>query len=131
MLNELSWGDYLAAIGVLLAIYYTGVGILFYRTEIGNLIASRTRTSFKGEPDLPPAGEAFEGLEDIAKETSSILERAGNGASKTVLLPELKQALADYGGLRIPAYKAAVFNHIIHQAKEICGVGISADELEG
>jgi hypothetical protein len=131
MLNELSWGDYLAAVGLLLALYYTGVGILYYREEIKNLLSPKQNTSLQGDPAPISVDEAFEGLEAVAKKVDSILERAGKGASKTMLLPELKQALANYGGLRIPAYKAAVFNHIIHQAKEICGAGISAQELEG
>jgi hypothetical protein len=131
MLNNLSWGDYLAAIGLLLAIYYTGILALYFRSEIKRMLSPKLRPSPADEPAGPSPDEAFEGLETIAKEISSILERAGKEASKTVLLSELRASLASYGGLRIPAYKAAVFNHITHQAREICGVGISAEELEG
>lgn len=131
MLNELSWGDYLKAAGLLVAIYYLAVAVLYYRKEIRGLLARAGSGSASADTGILSESEAFEVLEVITKEINSILEQAGKGASKPDLLARIRKVLANYGGLRIPAYKVAVFNHIIHEAQEICGVGISVQELEG
>lgn len=128
-LQGISWSAYLESAAVLTAIYYTGVAIVFYRGEIKALLQPKGKATTHASGTDQTA--AFENLESIVHEIDSILEQAGNQATKDQLLPQLKAKLASYGGLRQPAYRAAVFNHIIKQAEEISGIRISEDDLAG
>jgi predicted dinucleotide-utilizing enzyme len=134
MLQGISWGTYLESAAILTAIYYTGVATIFYRGEIKALATAKAGSSEKADRSEAGATDhtaAFDNLESLVHEIDSILEQAGIQAAKDQLLPQLKAKLASYGGLRQPAYQAAVFNHIINQAKEICGIRISEEELAG
>jgi hypothetical protein len=131
MLQGISWSTYLESAAVLTAIYYTAVAIVFYRNEIKPLLQLQAKTVTNADTGSSDDTAAFENLESLVHEIDSILEQAGNQATKNQLLPQLKAKLANYGGLRQPAYRAAVFNHIIKQAEEISGVRISAEELAG
>ncbi len=131
MLQGISWSAYLEAAVIVTAIYYTGVAAVFYRTEIKTLLQPKAKATGHIGADDSDKTAAFENLESLVHEIDSILEQAGNQATKDQLLPQLKAKLANYGGLRQPAYQAAVFNHIIKQTEEISGVRISAEELAG
>jgi hypothetical protein len=131
MLQGISWSTYLESAAVLTAIYYTGVAVIFYRDKIKALLQPKVKTAAGSDTGSSDNIAAFENLESLVHEIDSILEQAGNQATKDQLLPQLKAKLATYGGLRQPAYRAAVFNHIIKQAEEISGVRISAEELAG
>ena len=129
MLKFITWGNYIAGSAALLACYYAVVLLAYYRSEIQSLITGSLKQGHSATvADAPEA--QFEELESIVHEIDGILEQAGKEATKDQLLPQLKRKLANYGGLRIPAYRVAVFNHITTQAEELCGVRISAKELE-
>jgi hypothetical protein len=130
MLQGISWSTYLESAAILTAIYYTGVAFLYYRSEIKALLQPKAKTAPHADTANSDNTAAFENLESLVHEIDSILEQAGNQATKDQLLPQLKAKLANYGGLRQPAYRAAVFNHIIKQAEEISGVRLSAGDLE-
>ncbi len=135
MLQAISWSTYLEGAAVVSALYYAGIAIVFYRNEIKAFIISKnhlsTNQARKADQGSTDDTAAFENLESIVHEIDSILEQAGTQATKDQLLPQLKAKLVSYGGLRQPAYRVAVFNHIIKQAEEISGVRISAEELAG
>ncbi len=110
--------------------------MIYYPAEIRRFIQSpgskpapAGQTSQQDNP--PESNPEFEALEIFINDINSILQHAGKEAGKPVLLPQLKQALASYPGLRVPAYRNAVFNHIIRIGEELCGVRISEQELEG
>jgi hypothetical protein len=134
MLSTISWSEYLAAVAILLGLYYTAVAILFYRNEIRQFINSKGRISLPNEPAVHSSEDRpapdFDQLEQFIKNIDGILEAAGKEAGKEVLLAELKPMLASYTGQREPAYRVAVFNHIIQAAEKICGQRISAEELD-
>jgi hypothetical protein len=131
MLQGISWGIYLESAAVLTAIYYAGVAIVFYQPEMKALLQPKGEKINNADSGSTDHTATFEDLESAVHEIDSILEQAGTQAAKDQLLPQLKAKLASYGGLRQPAYRAAVFNHIIHQAEEICGIRISEGELAG
>lgn len=136
MLNDISWSQYLAGAAILLTLYYAAVAILYYRREIGAFFNSHKKSAATvTEGNDTPADKQqqtppFEELEQTVKEIDSILKMAGKETSKSELLGQLRQRLAGYAGLRHPAYKVAVFNHIIKNAGEICGQRISVGELD-
>jgi hypothetical protein len=129
MLQGISWSTYLEGAAILTAFYYAGMALVFYRGEIKTFLQPKAKPAAKIHTSTTDDTAAFEKLESIVHEIDSILEQAGTQATKDQLLPQLKAKLASYGGLRQPAYQAAVFNHIIKQAEEISGIRISADEL--
>lgn len=136
MLNKFTWSDYLSAVAIAVLIYYMVIAALYYRTEIKDIISGKTRLRRKeiSDDDTAP-GEMeeadFDELEAVvAGLKRSTLEQAGADANKDQLLRQLKQQLANYDGLRRPAYRVAVNHYIIQHAKEICGVAFSEEELD-
>ena len=136
MLNKFTWSDYLSAVAIAVLIYYMVIAALYYRTEIKDIISGKTRLRRKeiSDDDTAP-GEMeeadFDELEAVvAGLKRSTLEQAGTDANKDQLLRQLKQQLANYDGLRRPAYRVAVNHYIIQHAKEICGVAFSEEELD-
>lgn len=130
MLQHLSWGNYLTAIVALTSCYYLAVALLYYRPELKALLQPNRRSS---EPlgyygAQSEATDPSEDLKETVDKLNSILETAGTTVSKEELLPQLNQVLTNYAGLRIPAYRGAVFNHILKKAKDI-GIDLQVDEL--
>jgi len=136
MLEQISWGNYLAGTATVLFCYYATVAATCYRSEIHDFLRRR-RAAESGEQSPPSEANKtedsmeFEALELTVSKINSILKTAGKEVEKPQLLSQLRAVTTGYDGLRKPAFKAAVFNHITKQAEEICGVRISADELEG
>lgn len=140
MLSNLSWKDYIEFAVVLTVIYYLIIGLIYYRRGLSGL-ASKWQAKKPAVEEEPakevteisnpyytPTLDELEGLLSDIK--TNILERAGISAGKTALLTELKARLANYDWLRQPAYQDALNQFIAEQAKELCGVTFSVDELE-
>jgi tRNA C32,U32 (ribose-2'-O)-methylase TrmJ len=124
MLKFITWGNYITGLGILLAGYYAVILIAFYRNEIEQLIKGAGSKQFAN-----PA--TADEIESLVKEIDAILEQAGKTATKEQLLPQLKHVLAGYYGLLLPAYEAAVYNHILKKADEVCGLRLSSKDLGG
>lgn len=135
MLEQISWGDYMTATGVALSCYYAAVGLGFYRQEIRDFVVARKNAAAPGSKTTTGTGTTgkeiflFESPETLLRDIDSILAAAGKQASKQQLLPQIQQRLASYTGLREPAYRNAVFNHIIQQSEKLCGLRISVQDL--
>ncbi len=137
MLSKISWAEFLSITVILLSLYYTAILILFYRKEISNLLRlkqpQQKQEAIDDEDDQGREDEGslgFEGLEPVVADIRGIFEKAGKGASKQLLLQLLQQRLAGYAGLRLPAFRNAINQFIITNAKDFCGVGFSETELD-
>jgi len=138
MLSNVSWSEYLAAVVILLVLYYVIIGLKYYRKEITSLLSGKlpnkdntSKNVLKSPEGRQQDAPSFDELEAVVNDLRySILDKAGNPAIKAELLGQLKQRLASYAGLRRPAYRVAINNYIITHAKEICGVVFSESELE-
>lgn len=141
MLKGITWTDYFTAAAILAGAWYLVIGLIYYRRELRDLLRGKTKIPFTTrskkmmeEPDdneeaLP--GSSFEELENTVTDIRhSILEEAGKEANKAALLRQLQNRLANYGGLRQPAFRIALNNFIIQHAENICGVSFSEEELE-
>lgn len=125
MLNEITWGQYLAGTATTLLLYYAGVGLIFYRRELTNFFLSQKAKGQQQGRLLPVSKE----LQQLLIETDSILNGAGKNASKNEVLTKLRQRLARFTGLRSPAEKDAVLTHVRNQAAFLCEIYISREEL--
>lgn len=134
MLEGISWGNFIYAVAVVSTVYYIVVLALYYRDELSALGRRRSTAPASEHVEKAehstPADNPIEGLQTVLDNIKGILEQAGKQAGKEGLLNQLHQTLANFDGLRQPAYRNALKNHIIKQAEEICGVGLSAEELE-
>ena len=153
MFEEITWKEYLAFMAIAMITYYTVIGFLFHRNGINiNLKRVRKRDAEETgasaapdeEEDHDEAAEEyayrneedkrenlFDELEEIVTDIRhSILEKAGKEADKDMLLMQLKSRVANYDGLRQPAYRVALNNFIIHHAESICGIVYSNEELD-
>ncbi|MEE1946413.1 hypothetical protein VRU48_14915 [Pedobacter sp. KR3-3] len=134
MLESISWTQYLAGAATALAIYESAVLFLFYWNDLQKALRSKASPltgpiAQAGEPYEDTSLVLFEELQGLVRELNTVLEQAGNPAGKEALLAQLRTTLASFAGLRHPAYRTAVFNHIINKAWEINGVRISAEDL--
>lgn len=136
MLEGITWSTYLTAIAVAMAVYYATIGMLYYRNEIHGLIKGKTKNRNEAaghaEEDTvatdPKSG--FDGLQEVVASIRAILEQAGKEVSKEELLTQVNTKLANYDGLRQPAFRNAIRNFITINAKAYCEVDFTDDELE-
>lgn len=131
MLERISWGNYFFVIAIAAVIYYLVIILLYYRSDITDILTKRVKNE-KESDDEPTALQSNEvqDLEDIVIKIKGILVESGAQVSKDELLANLGQTLMNYNGLQKPAFRVALNNYIIKQAKELCGVGFSEEELE-
>ena len=139
MLSRVSWGEFFGAVVVLLVIYYSFIGIKFYKEELKSLfngkLTKKNKNAVQEKPtnrfkDAAITEAAFEELETVVNDLRrAVLDKAGRQVTKQQLLALLQRRLADYTGLQKPAFRVAVNNYIITNAKEICGVVFSVEEL--
>lgn len=132
MLSNVSWSEYLIGIGLLLAAYYLFVILKYYKHELKEIISGKSTKRKEPEnfPERFMQESSFDELETVVNDLRyDILEKAGRGADKQILLSQIKARLANYENLQQPAYRVAINNYIMQHAKEICGVVFSEEEL--
>jgi hypothetical protein len=136
MLNNITWSEYIIAMLVLLFVFYLFVTLRYYRAELKQFLSGKGKhhpeTGFdRGIQEDYPDDSSYEKLELLVNELrDAVLEKAGMGADRHMLLTQLKKRLSTYQGMQKPAYRIAINNYIIQHAKEICGVVFSEEELE-
>lgn len=125
MLEAITWKTYLTAVAAAGGIYYLSIGLIYYRKKTQGIIQGET-----GEETEELIVGGFEELDALTEKIRhSILEEAGNGASKAELIIQFREQLADYGGLRQPAFRLALTNFLIQKSESICGVIFTSEEL--
>ena len=140
MFESISWYQYLSAIGIIVIVWYTICIILFYRKSIDSILKGELKlktflpkkfTHVLNRNAEGPAKGSFDELEKLVWDIKiNILEKAGTEAQKDWLLGQLQSKVANYDGLRQPAYRNALNNFIINHTQTICGLVIREDELE-
>lgn len=133
MLKNVSWVLFLEGVGVILLCYYVVIGLLVFKDDIRRYFTSRRSPLPAGgkqeEEENSDNDAALSSLESLVHTIEDILGRAGASATKEQIVPPIKQQLAAFPGWRKPLYKEMVIKHTIRKAKEICGVGLTAQEL--
>lgn len=139
MLQNISWGQFLSVLLILILIYYVGYFMKYYQEKLikklqqnnpghrEELAASSPITSDKASTEEMEIDE----LEAMVNEIREfILEKAGNQANKEELTQQLESYVANFSGLHKPAFRYALTNYIIQQAELKCGVVFEEEELE-
>lgn len=130
-LNNISWSQYLGAIGLASAVYYLIVGLRFYRQQIiARLRGGSSQAQAEELQDDNPAGELMEDLESTVNDIAHRILVPGKQATKEELLAQLTERVASFGGLRRPGYRYALNNYIIEKAGQNCGIEYTEQELE-
>ena len=129
MLSNVSWGQYLAGAAILLLVYYLFYILKYHGKDLKNKFSGKGRLN----KSVTPKGSEENSIEELEMVVNdlryAVFDKAGPGADKEQLLHRLQVRLSDYEGLKKPAYRVAINNSCIKQAKEICGVAISEEEL--
>lgn len=141
MQTAISWSNYVIGVLIISGCYYIFIGYKFYRQDIIAFFSRKWQagkiTSIDREEEAQhtassygePMEGSFDELEEVVQDLkTAILDKAGD-TGKDELLESLKQRLANYTGLRRPAFRVAVNHFIIRQAEETCGVAFSEQEL--
>lgn len=133
MLESISWTKFLEAAAIAFGCYYTGLALAVYRKQIIVFINDPKSIGARGKDkaadnDMPKQSASPMA---IIHELSSVFEQAGYQAEKTALLDHIKTILKKYKNIDLPAYRVPVQDYIISKAEEVCGVRITAEELEG
>lgn len=129
MLSKITWSEYWIAVVLCLIAYYLIVLLKYYGPQVKEFILKQGSKGSTASLYDDSEAEINE-LEDVVRDLRyAIFERAAMPPNKTVILKQLKQRLSGYQGLEKPAFRVALNNQIILQAKEVCGLIISAAEL--
>lgn len=141
MLEKITWIEYLTTTAITTGGYYLLVGGLYYRKELKELVQPG-RIKFTKAPTLADTAyvsqeldedeedEAFELLNLVVDDVRGVMKEAGQEVGKEALLMLLQTTLTNYEGLPRSAYHDTLNDIIIEQSKELCGVVLSAAELE-
>lgn len=139
MLQNISWGQYLSVLLILVLIYYVGYFMKYYQEK---LITKLQNKSAEPEESIADLGtqeldqhaadeQEIDELEATVNEIREfILDKAGKEADKEELVQQLESYVANFNGLHKPAFRYALTNYIIQQAELKCGVVFEEEELE-
>lgn len=129
MLSKITWSEYWIAVVLCLIAYYLIVLLKYYGPQVREFILKQERNGSTASLYDDSEAEINE-LEDVVRDLRyAVFEHGAVPPNKTVILKQLKQRLSGYQGLGKPAFRIALNNQIILQAKEVCGLIISAAEL--
>ncbi len=134
MLSNITWLQFLVVLIGLLVLYYI---IYFIRFHFNGMLDKLNSKSEAYELDILQEREPDEETKKldeleivINRIKTDILDQAGKSATKDQLFAAFQEKVAGYDGLHQPAYRYALNNYIIQQAKQLCGVEIEEEELE-
>lgn len=134
MLSNITWTQFLVVLIGVLVLYYVAY---FIRFRFNGMLEKLNQKSEAYELDIYEKNEQDEETRKldeleilINRIKTDILDKAGKSATKDQLLAALPESVAGYDGLHQPAYRYALNNYIIQQAKQLCGVVIEEEELE-
>gem|GEM_PF-573532 len=156
-MSTISWYQYLIAVALIAGIYYIGLAASLFKGELKQILRRRSGRWEEAEEQMEEEGHeekeseenryleseeaytgeftnsdeqaAYEELETVVANLKSSILEAGKEVSKDQLLELFKETLADFSGLRNPAYQEAVNDLIIEGVKKNCGVVFSEEEL--
>lgn len=131
MLESISWTKFLEGVAIAFTCYYAGLALAVYRKQIVSYVhdpKAILRITSKADAGNVSAKHATPMA--ILHEITSILEQAGNPADKNQLLAAVKSFLHHHKQTSLPAYRVPVQDYIISKSEEICGVRITAADLE-
>lgn len=129
MFSDITWSQYILTIVFVLATYYTILIFLYFRGAVISLMRTQKLLPQIYNRGEQPERPDYHGLEEVVADLKSILESAG-GAEKGAVLSRLKQRLDTYPGLRLPAFRVALFQFIIRNATQACSFTVTERELD-
>ncbi|WP_293906151.1 hypothetical protein [Sphingobacterium sp. UBA5670] len=136
MLQNISWGQYLSILILLVLIYYVWYFIKYYQDGIIKRLSKDKSDDdievYNPFPEEKPSEDLeIELLENMVNEIREfILDKAGKQVDKNELAQQLESYVANFNGLHKPAFRYALTNYIIQQAEIKCGVVFEERELE-
>lgn len=152
MLNDISWTDYIMAVGITLVIYYLFIGVKYYAGEIKDLLSGKRK--FKLKPALPAAHEkqydqnieseqpgitGFENskddefieLEHLIGRLKTVIEDASH---REMVPQEFKQYLTmilkEYPSIKDSPLRSSVNEMIISECQKYGTVMLNEDEVD-
>lgn len=132
MLSGITWTQYLTATAAILVCYYVVILFLFYRNEVSAFLNHRSLVSSESVelPDHEQMNNTLAELEGVVHSIDQVIDQSNRETEKEDLLEQFNQILAGFAGLKVPAWRVAIYNHIISKSAEQCGVTISERELD-
>jgi len=129
MFSNITWTQYFLALALATGAYYAIVILLYFRQGVYTLVRTTNLLPQRYNGTDQDERPDYDGLAKVVVDLKSILESAG-GVEKGAVLSQLKQRLVTYPGLRLPAFRIAVFQFIIRNSAQACGFTVSEKELE-
>lgn len=132
MLKQISWTEYFVAIGLLLLIYYVLIVVVYFRSDIWQLVSGKKQLA------LATAGNTVE--QDVNTDEEKLYNNANNLIAelkllfakkyvKEELIVALQQKLKSYNFLKETAYQASINNFIELEAENKSSLYLSEEEL--
>lgn len=129
MLNGISWGTYLGSVAVLAGLYYSGVGLFYYKQELSGLLSSGFKKKPEDDEDGPTSAMALTAYELFIREVDAVITGLGKEATKPEVIAALRPMVTDYATTKNMGYLPAAINHIAKKVEDTCGVWVIAQDL--
>lgn len=152
MLNNISWTDYIMAVGIALVIYYLFIGLKYYSEDIKDLLSGKRRFKLKPAPsvahnrqheqDVKSGPEEFTGYEnsrdDEFMELEHLIGRLKTiieDASRRKMVPQefkqyLTMILKEYPSIKDSPLRSSVNEMIISECQKYGTVILNEEEMD-
>jgi hypothetical protein len=131
MLSNVSWGQFLTGVGLLLVVYYLVICAGYLRKDIAAFLSKlQKRGNSANDANTTSEKLTVEQLERIVDDLRpNVFGYLGHSASKEEILNLLQTRLSGNPALNNKPYRYALGNAIVQLAAEMCGVEITEQDL--
>jgi heme/copper-type cytochrome/quinol oxidase subunit 1 len=137
MFSKISWQGFMAAIAVLLFIYYMVIALLYYRRDIARLSRNGFKKSAHQKQTPDPAVSKtendqtlFSSVHELMDELKTIFTTAAERKfPKQELLMALQSKLKSYAPLKDTFMRSSINYHIVQESQIQCGFAVDEFEL--
>lgn len=138
----MTWGELIGYVALVNGVYYAAVAGIFFRRELGGLLAKRTRESLN--PSLSKRELRRVSTETSSRETTiynavhELLEdckqvfqaAVEESLEKSQILEALQVRLRKYPLVKGTSFQIAVTNHLEQELDNRCGLKFSESDIE-
>lgn len=139
MLHNISWGQFISTVLILLAIYYSYVIIAYFRKDLLLITQGKSLSHLFKRKTVNGSAQSeanFDKNISIVHELMASLNQIFDEAvsqqfQKPQLLIAIQLKLADYPQLKDTPFQEGVNNHLTQTATNRCDIELTASDLQG
>ena len=156
MFTNISWGNYIVVVVLLLASWYLFVGLRFYFDDIKEIVTGKRKLQFhrlektnyqeiqselnyQNSPEVTSTQSSFGEFDTTFQDVDSLVERLKNIISDTVkrkfhkqeFLDYIKSILKEYPSVKDSLFRSSVSELIVSECDKLESITLTQTEAEG